>query len=154
MKRKLRLPMKPFAKSLRRSPTLRLRVLKQFWQIWARKFLRRRPQIQRILSTLVCLKNWTARDLSMRCTGNLCSGFRVQGSGFFGLGTLKALQTFLRGVMEYSNTKHIIALFIAGYLQFIPSIAAAERIRTAVPGLNLNYLSIFSFELNPLAPKS
>src|SRR5262249_20590717 len=109
-----------------------------------REFLRRKPPIQRISSTLVCLKSWTVRDLSMRCTDSFGSGFRVQGSGFFGLGTLNGTKTLLAGVMEYFSAKRIVLLFIAGGLQFTPSITAAERIRTSVPGLNLNYLSIFS----------
>src|SRR6185312_493878 len=40
--------------------------------------------------------------------------------------------------------KRIVSVFIVACLYFLPSITAAERIRTSVPGLNLNYLSIFS----------
>src|SRR5438128_9212586 len=46
--------------------------------------------------------------------------------------------------MKIFSAKRIISLFIGGCLQLMPSITGAERIRTSVPGLNLNYLSIFS----------
>ncbi|HEY7164439.1 MAG TPA: ABC transporter substrate-binding protein [Candidatus Binatia bacterium] len=46
--------------------------------------------------------------------------------------------------MTVSIIKPSIWLLIASWLQLMPSIGAAEKIRTSVPGLNLNYLSIFS----------
>jgi ABC-type nitrate/sulfonate/bicarbonate transport system substrate-binding protein len=46
--------------------------------------------------------------------------------------------------MTVSIVKPSIWLLIASWLQLMPSIGAAEKIRTSVPGLNLNYLSIFS----------
>ena len=44
----------------------------------------------------------------------------------------------------------IIYLLIIGFIHLNPAMARAEKIRTAVPGLNLNYLSIFSADAKGL----
>src|ERR1041384_492802 len=48
--------------------------------------------------------------------------------------------------MKVSSYQRALGLMIASWFLFMPSSGAAEKIRTSVPGLNLNYLSIFSAE--------